>query len=103
MTRRLVRRVTAPPPHYVPPAPRYEPPPKRRNKVRVARVVVFEQHIEFSLLGFEIEDLDNLKELIGMRWDRDDRVWITHRRNLHSLTEALQDNGFIVRERRVSD
>lgn len=74
----------------------------RSRRPKVAKVVIYDQHAEFTMLGFEAEDLDALKDSVPMRWDRDDRVWVVHWRDVDDLLDALRDNDFAVRLREVS-
>lgn len=75
-----------------------------RRPLKVARILLFHGHTEFTMVGFdEVEDLPALKSQVPMRWCRDDKVWIVHRRDTDWLIEQLEDLGFIVRVRDERD
>lgn len=76
---------------------------KSRRKLKAARVIIHVSHAEMSLVGFEVQDLDDLKEAVEMRWDRYDRVWLIHRLDIDNLIDALKEGGFIVRLRDERD
>jgi hypothetical protein len=108
MTRRLVKRIAAPPHRYGPPPPRVigaSPAARRRDgRVRAARIAVFSQHLEMSMLGFEPPDLYAVKAALpSMRWDKSDKVWLLNRRDLEWLIEVLEANDFFVRLRHADE
>lgn len=77
--------------------------PRRRHKLKTARIAIYDRHAELTMLGFEIEDLEDLKAEVAMQWDRQDRVWLIHRLDIKNAMEALDDLGFIVRVRDERD
>ena len=68
-----------------------------KQTLRTARVVVYRKHIEMVLAGFEVDDLDILKDEHPMKWDKSDGCWILARWDLDQLLTDLERMRFIVR------
>lgn len=99
-SKRPARPLASPPPLRVMTREDARQVARKRNghsTMRVARVVTFRKHVEMTLGGFEIEDLDLLKDTHPMRWDKSDQCWLIPRWDLDNLTEDLETMDFIVR------
>ena len=68
-----------------------------RRTPRVARVAIYDRHLELVLGGFEVGDLSDLKDRFGMRWVKEDSVWVLGKRDLDDLLDELESMRFIVR------
>lgn len=71
---------------------------RARPKLKVARLVIFDKHIEMRLNGFELDELYAIKDECMMRWDKADEVWVVSHWDYRRLKELLIEGGFIIRE-----
>ena len=67
------------------------------RRPKIATVRLYRQHAEMVMAGFEVEDLEVLKDSVPMRWDRYEKCWLIHWRDIDELLETLDETGFAVR------